>query len=88
MYPKVFSSSQKGTGEIGQKIDRFRTIPLKTFAPTLHYGMKPTVLTASNEVMDVLRRSTVDDEGLVLPGQLDRKDYVNVNKFLETSGAK
>jgi predicted RNA methylase len=39
-------------------------------------------------VLDVLRRSAVDADGLTLPGQLDRADYMAVNKFLETSGAK
>src|SRR4051794_39937550 len=50
--------------------------------------MKQKTLTAPADVLDVLRRSTIDADGLTLPGQLDRADYVNVNKFLETAGAK
>ncbi|HEX3151224.1 MAG TPA: N-6 DNA methylase [Gemmataceae bacterium] len=49
--------------------------------------MKPTTLNASNQVLAVLRQSTIDQDGIQLPYKLDRKDYVAVNKFLETAGA-
>jgi len=43
----------------------------------------------SPEVMDVLRRSTVDATRVVLPpGQLDRKLYEAVNKVLTSCGGK
>ncbi len=43
----------------------------------------------SNEVADILRRSTVEDSVLRLPeGQLDRKLYVSVDKVLKALGGK
>jgi type I restriction-modification system DNA methylase subunit len=45
-------------------------------------------LTATEEILDVLKRSTIDDVGLLLPEQLDRTTYMSVNKFLEVSGTK
>lgn len=43
---------------------------------------------ASEEVLAILRQATIDDEGLTLVGELDRKSYQDVNKFLEAAGAK
>lgn len=43
---------------------------------------------ASEAVLAVLRQATIDDEGLTLVGELDRKSYQDVNKFLEAAGAK
>jgi predicted RNA methylase len=46
-------------------------------------------LAASPEVLDVLSRSNIDDEGLTLPPeQLPPDQYAAVNKFLELAGAK
>lgn len=42
---------------------------------------------ASAAVLKTLRDSVVDDAGVTLPGQLERGDYVEVNKFLELAGA-
>lgn len=39
-------------------------------------------------VIDVLDRCTVDGNALTLPGQLDRKAYVEVNKVIEAAGGK
>ncbi len=50
--------------------------------------MKVVERKASDEVLDVLRNCSFEDDGVVLPNQLDRKMYVEVNKFLELSGAK
>ncbi len=44
--------------------------------------------TASEDVLSILRRSTITDAGITLPGTLDRDSYVKVNKFLEAAGAK
>lgn len=38
-------------------------------------------------MLDVLRRSTIDETGLTLPEQLERSQYVAVDKFLKTAGA-
>lgn len=48
--------------------------------------MKQT--TISDDVLDVLRRSTLDSAGLKLPEQLDRALYTKVAKVLEANGAK
>ncbi len=45
-------------------------------------------LKADQNVLDIIRRATIDDDGLTLTGTLDRKDYVAVNQFLELAGAK
>jgi phospholipid N-methyltransferase len=46
-------------------------------------------VTLSDAVADVLRRSTVDNATVYLPGeQLDRKLYQDVNKTLEAMGGK
>lgn len=45
-------------------------------------------LTADDAVLDILKRSTIDDEGLTLPPeQLPREQYDAVNAFLEVAGA-
>lgn len=46
----------------------------------------PTATKIKPEVLDVLGRATVTENRLVLPGQLDRKLYVEVNKVLEALG--
>lgn len=46
------------------------------------------VLEASDEILDILRSSVIDGSGLTLQGQLDRKSYEAVNKFLVVAGAK
>lgn len=48
--------------------------------------MANVVLT--DEVKDVLRRSTVSGNSLTLPGQLDRKLYETVNKVIVFAGGK
>jgi hypothetical protein len=51
--------------------------------------MKTKTVTITPEVLDVLTRSTVTGNQLVLPpGQLDRKLYVAVNQVLELLGGK
>ncbi len=44
--------------------------------------------TISDEVLDVLKQSTIEGNSLKLNGQLDRKLYLNVNKVLELAGGK
>lgn len=46
------------------------------------------LLKADDNVLSVLRDAEMDDDGLVLVGQLSRPDYVAVNKFLAMAGAK
>lgn len=41
-----------------------------------------------NDVLEVLSRSIVDGNRLLLTGQLDRNMYVSVNKVLEAAGGK
>lgn len=43
---------------------------------------------ADNDVLGILRNSSLDDDGITLIGELDRAMYIKVNKFLEVSGAK
>lgn len=43
---------------------------------------------ADAAVLEILRNSKRDDEGLTLAGQLSREEYQKVNKFLEMAGAK
>lgn len=50
--------------------------------------MTKNVLEASSDVLNILRSADIDDTGLTLTAQLDRAQYVAVNKFLETAGAK
>lgn len=48
-----------------------------------------STLTASHEVLAILRQSVIDEEGLTLPGEnLQRDHYEAVNKFLELAEAK
>lgn len=47
-----------------------------------------SLLTAPEPILTVLRNATLDSAGLTLPGQLDRKSYESVAKFLEASGVK
>jgi predicted RNA methylase len=42
----------------------------------------------SPDVIAVLDRCTFDGSSLTLPGQLDRQDYVAVNKVIEAAGGK
>ena len=46
-----------------------------------------TTLTATEDVLSILRAATIDATGIKLNGQLDRKDYEAVNQFLTTAGA-
>ena len=46
------------------------------------------VLQADQEILDIIGKAIIDDTGLTLTGQLDRDQYVAVNKFLELAGAK
>lgn len=41
-----------------------------------------------DHVLTILSRAETTGRALVLPGQLDRKDYVRVNKVLEAAGGK
>lgn len=50
--------------------------------------MKVVALKASPEVLDVLRRSAIDNDGLTLPNKLESADYKAVDKFLKMAGAK
>ena len=50
--------------------------------------MRTVTLKADQEVIDIIKRSEIDEQGLTLKGQLDRKQYESVNKFLELAGAK
>lgn len=50
--------------------------------------MATAVLKADQAVIDILSMSEIDETGLTLKGQLDRKQYESVNKFLEVAGAK
>lgn len=50
--------------------------------------MKEKHISIQDDVMDVLRRSTITGNVLVLPRQLDRALYVATNKILEASGGK
>ena len=44
---------------------------------------------ATPEILDILSRATIDNDGLTLPGeQLERKTYEAVNVFLDLAGAK
>lgn len=43
--------------------------------------------TAPDAILSILRAATLDGSGITLNGQLDRKDYDAVNKFLTASGA-
>lgn len=42
----------------------------------------------NNEVLAVLSRCETDGQALTLPGQLERRDYVAVNKVIEAAGGK
>ncbi len=50
--------------------------------------MKTATVQISDDVMDVLKRSTIGSATLKLPEQLDRKLYLTVNKVLELAGGK
>lgn len=51
--------------------------------------MKLKQINIPDDVMDVLRRSTITGNVLVLPpGRLDRTMYVSVNKIIEAAGGK
>lgn len=50
--------------------------------------MATATLNADQTVLDIIARSEMDETGLTLKGQLDRKEYDAVNKFLELAGAK
>ena len=45
-------------------------------------------LNISNEVLDILSKSTITETSLVLPSDLDRKLYQSVNKIIELAGGK
>lgn len=50
--------------------------------------MATAALKANQDILDIIAKSDIDDTGLTLTGQLDRKQYEAVNKFLELAGAK
>lgn len=62
--------------------------------PQATKGQQPTkvkfgsILTATPEILDVIARSEITEDGLTLTGELDRKQYEDVNRFLATAGAK
>jgi predicted RNA methylase len=57
--------------------------------PTQQQPASKHMETATPEILDILSRSAIDDDGLTLPGeQLERKNYEAVNVFLDLAGAK
>ena len=64
-------------------------IPTRTATRKKQGEAGPPVVEASPEVLDILRRSTVDDDGLTLPPeQLERSLYEAVNTLLLLAGCK
>lgn len=50
--------------------------------------MATAALIADPAIINIISGSDIDETGLTLRGQLDRAQYVAVNKFLEVAGAK
>lgn len=50
--------------------------------------MRTKTVKLSDEVKDIINRSTISGNSLTLPGQLDRKLYVEVNRIIEVCGGK